>query len=296
MTEKERSVLKNEGILSENIRKLMSKDDRANKSNASDNTMVEVLNGRIEIKLGWILNNHGLYPPAGMDNAKICYIITLPKPEEIMVAKANQSISNYVLDDLKLEYTTIQNQSLYNDVLNSFSSRMLMFNHITMEELTTWDKGATTNFTYTVNAPYESMKYIVLLFKKQSAVTDSEEFVCPPIKKVKVSYEGNPNAIYSGGLERSEFFAEAQKVFLNDELGTVTMENYYSNKFALVVDLRTFPDNNVVGTGIRILNTQKGITLTIERDGATENLNCYIYVVGVARVGIDNYSFSEFIK
>ena len=296
MTEKQRSVLKNEGILSENIRKLMSKDDSANKSSTSDNTMVEVLNGRIKIKLGWILNIYGLYPPAGMDNAKICYIITLPKPEEIMVAQANQSIINYLLDDLKLEYTTIQNQSLYNDVLNSFSPRTLMFNHITMEELTTWEKGATTNFTYTVNAPYESIKYIVLLFKKQSAVTDSEEFVCPPIKKVKVSYEGNPNAVYSGGLERSEFFAEAQKVFLNDELGTVTMENYYSNKFALVVDLRTFPDNNVVGTGIRILNTQKGITLTIERDSATENLNCYIYFVGDARVGIDNYSFSEFIK
>ena len=97
-------------------------------------------------------------------------------------------------------------------------------------------------------------------------------------------------------MERSEFFAKAQKVFLNDELGTVTMENYYSNKFALVVDLGTFPDNNVVGTGIRILNTKKGITLTIERDGTIENLNWYIYAVGDARVGIDNYSFSEFVK
>ena len=85
MTEKQGSVLKNEGILLENIQKLMSEDDSAKKSNASDNTMVEVLNRCIKIKLGWILNNHGLYPPAGMDNAKICYIITLPKPEEIMV-------------------------------------------------------------------------------------------------------------------------------------------------------------------------------------------------------------------
>ena len=62
----------------------------------------------------------------------------------------------------------------------------------------------------------------------------------------------------------SRLFAEARKVFLNHVTDTLQITDFFSkDKFALVIDLRTFPDNDVSGNGRRILNTQFGVALNI---------------------------------
>ena len=52
--------------MNENTRKLMSKDDSADKTVVADKILISVFADRVKIKLGQILNDHGLYAPFGM--------------------------------------------------------------------------------------------------------------------------------------------------------------------------------------------------------------------------------------
>ena len=63
LPEEQRKIMMDVGIMNENTRKLISEDDSADSSVAADKTVVNIFNGRIRIKLGKILNDHGLYAP-----------------------------------------------------------------------------------------------------------------------------------------------------------------------------------------------------------------------------------------
>ena len=140
------------------------------------------------------------------------YIITLPKASDIMVAQSGQSVGGYSLENLELEYETIENLDLAEEVLGNYSQgRSLSFNHVTLMKTVEWDKDVTLH-NETINIPRKSMKAVVLLFKNKT-ITDSEGFVYPNITEVKVSIEGIPNSIYSQGIPKSRFFEEAFRLF-----------------------------------------------------------------------------------
>ena len=137
------------------------------------------------------------------------------------------------------------------------------------------------------------MKYIVMHFRKK-ALTDSEEYVYPGVKRVDMLIEGNPNAVYSMGLVKSKLFEEARKVFLNYETDTLALTDFFTNdKFALVIDLRTYPDNNVSGDGRKILSTQNGVTLKIKKDRTTEDVVCNTFVVSDRYLNFVNMVFQN---
>ena len=76
------------GIMNENTRKIISEDDSADKSVVA---VVDVFDGRVRIKLGKILNDHGLYAPLDAGNI-IKYKLIFPKADEIMVAQSSQKL------------------------------------------------------------------------------------------------------------------------------------------------------------------------------------------------------------
>ena len=118
--EYERSDVIEYGIGNENVRKLISKDDSGAKSGntqkVSDALMFDIFGTKQCLKLEKILSTHGLYSPYGMIN-NFQYIITLPKASEIMVAQSGESVAGYSLENLELEYETIENLDLVNEVL-----------------------------------------------------------------------------------------------------------------------------------------------------------------------------------
>ena len=264
LPEEQRKNMADVGIMNENARKLISEDDGADNSVVADKTVVDVFDGRVRIKLGKILNDHGLYAPLDAGNI-IKYKLIFPKAEEIMVAQSNQKVAGYALEDVRLEYSSIENPDVYNKALNSFQSRTLVFEDVNFIDEENWGKD-TTLVNKTINLLCSSMKYIVMLFRKKT-LTDSEEYVYPGIKRVDVTIEGNPNSVYSQGLTKPKLFEEARKVFLNYETDTLPLTDFFTkNKFALVIDLRTYPDNDVSGDGRKVLNTQNGISLGIKKD------------------------------
>ena len=102
----QRNNMADVGIMNENTRKLISEDDSADKSVVADKTVVDVFDGRVRIKLGKILNDHGLYAPLDAGNI-IKYKLIFPKADEIMVAQSSQKVAGYTLEDVRLKYSSI---------------------------------------------------------------------------------------------------------------------------------------------------------------------------------------------
>ena len=64
-----------------------------------------------------------------------------------------------------------------------------------------------------------------------------------------------PNKLYSKGMMPIDFWKSiSERYGLSDN---VTPNDFYKDKFALWVDLRTYPDNKVHGNGL-VLNSTKG--------------------------------------
>ena len=60
----------------------------------------------------------------------------------------------------------------------------------------------------------------------------------------------------------------------------------YTNKFAVVIDFRAVDNDTVVGSGRKLVGTESGILLDIEKDIMTEDLNCNVMVVSDGLVNI----------
>ena len=74
------------------------------------------------------------------------------------------------------------------------------------------------------------------------------------------------------------------------ESGSVTEKVFYiGNKYALWIDLRTFPDNGIHGGGFTFNNTQDGIRLEIDtKVGGSGNMTCHMYVMADALMELIN--------
>ena len=122
-----------------------------------------------------IICDHGLCAPFFMNN-NFHYVLTLPELNEVMVVQNSQTLGTYTLEDLQLEYETIENMDLANEIAEKYSiGRSLSYEHITLMKTVVW-AAASTLMNENINIPRKSMKAIVLLFTKQSRV-DSEGYI-----------------------------------------------------------------------------------------------------------------------
>ena len=72
---------------------------------------------------------------------------------------------------------------------------------------------------------------------------------------------------------------------------------YGKSKFALVIDLRSFNDNDVAGNGRKIISTQSGVLLEITKEGGDTLIDvyCSIYVVSDGMVNITNRALQSIV-
>ena len=88
-----------------------------------------------------------------------------------------------------------------------------------------------------------------------------------------------PNSVYSQGIPKSRFCGEANRfVKMTDKDQFMTVEKFYKDKFALVIDLRSSPDKMKTAGMKKIVNTQNGVLLEIKKNSTSSSLNCYIYI------------------
>ena len=255
-SESKRDGMLEYGVAKENIRKLMSGDDSTTTSGKADDVLLEKNQKILKIKLGKIFEGHGPYAPYDMSDIE--YRIKLPETSKVMVAQTGQSVGSYKLTDMNLEFETIECEDLTNSVKEGFIiGRHLWYDYTTLLKTLEWRKDSTRE-VIDINIPRQSMKSIVLLCTEKTP-TDSEEFFNAEVEKVKVTIEGNPNSEYSQGLVRSEVYDEARRFFgsttdtNNDNL---TKLQFLKSKYAIVIDLRTVNDENVVHSGRKLVGVQ----------------------------------------
>ena len=90
------------------------------------------------------------------------YVITLPTAAEIMNAQGEESVGGYTLENIELEYESIDNIDLARKAEGLYGSeRELSFEHATLMKKTEWSKDSTI-INETINVPRRSMKAIVM--------------------------------------------------------------------------------------------------------------------------------------
>jgi hypothetical protein len=283
---KQRDDMVEDGIASEATRKKISKDDAAN-DDAEATALFGVFGTKQKIRINKILKDHGLYAPHNMAN-DLQYVITLPAAAEIMSAQGGENVEGYTLENIELEYESIDNIDLARKSEGLYGSeRELSFEHATLMKKTEWSKDSTI-INETINVPRRSMKAIVMLFTNKTK-TDSEEYIYPNIEKVRVTIEGVPNAVYSQGIPKTRLYEEARRLFGTDEISHQTLTGFFKDKkFALVIDLRTASDSNTYGNGAKIQNTQSGILVEITKKATTADVVCYLFVLSDGVIKITN--------
>ena len=205
---------------------------------------------------------------------------------EALIAQSGETLGTYSLENIQLEYETIDNPDLANQISDLYSTgRSLSYEHVTLMKTVNWS-ATDTVVNENINLPRKSMRAIVLLFTKS---TDSEEYVYPNIDEVKVTIEGVPNVVYSQGIPKSRLYGEACRLFslgVRDQF--MTLEKFFKDKFALVIDLRSNADREKTGHGKLIINPQNGVLLEIKKRAHTGTLRCHIFVISDGLVNMTN--------
>ena len=69
------------------------------------------------------------------------------------------------------------------------------------------------------------------------------------------------------------------------------------SKFGLLIDLRSMADTSLHGNGVRLVNTQEGIQLEIERDtSGSGKVHCHIYTISDSQMNIKNMQLIDVQK
>ena len=121
----DRKKMIEQGVANENIRKLFSGDDSGVKvgdaSKVADALVRSIYGTKLKKPIDKIIGDHGLYTPFTMNNNPM-YILTLPEASEIMVAQGGQKVDGYKLENLELEYETIENDSLASEISSMYTT------------------------------------------------------------------------------------------------------------------------------------------------------------------------------
>ena len=112
LSNSERQDMVEYGIANSKTRKLISNDDSGASSGdskkLSDALVYSIYSNKQRICIDRIIRDNGLYAPFMMNN-NFRYVITLPAASDILVAQGGETLGTYSLENIQLEYETIDN-------------------------------------------------------------------------------------------------------------------------------------------------------------------------------------------
>jgi len=293
VSQEERDNMILEGIQSEKLNKIRcNAGDKPTSGVASETKLNEILGTKYYIWLDHqILTDHGVFYRQALFN-DLSFEITLADANTV-VKGSDASKLKYKLTKINLEYEIITNKMLAEEVEGHYSSgKEFLYDQVQLQETITFAKGSTSRLNVKVCLPKRSMKAILLLFTEpyNAGTRDSEKYVFPDIKNVRVSINGSPDMLYNHGIDGTHFWREAKRFFVRKENKTehMNMKLFLTgDRFGLLVDLRSMPDRSIHGSGKRVVGSTDGVQLLIERKASgSENLNCQVFVISDAQLSI----------
>ena len=247
-----------------------------------------------KISLNKVLSGNGPFVPYALNN-ELTSKIRLPTSDEVLDVQSFQTKGKYSLKNCELEYQTIKSSELAKSIAFGYKIGVKLDFQDVSHFKSFMPETSDTKVSQTINSPKVSPICILMLFKNPTG-TDPEQFENPGIKDLRVDYEADPNVIFQNGLKEHQLYEEARRIFGKNELSTLTKAQFYKDKFALLLDLRSHEDPKKVGTGVSntISRTQSGITVHMTlKTGRSNKLQANIFLVSHAQAQIQENSLAE---
>ena len=270
-----------QGISSENIRKLRTNVGDKDTSNSKEVTLASIHNTKYCIPINHpILDDHGVFYPWNLSHP-LCFEITFAPVNNVFLYLDTTKPPNYKITNLELEYRCISSEFLANEAAGGYQVGCgFLYENIVLHKTFNISKATDAIINEHVNIPRRSMTGILCLFTETftAGTRDSENFVNPKITSVNFNIDGVPNKLFSNGMLPSDFWQSLNNRF--DTKDTLKESDFYANKFALWIDLRSHPDNDIYGGGLFLNNTRDGVKIEIKRQtSGSGNISCHMFVV-----------------
>ena len=293
LSKDERENMLPEGIQSVDLCRIRSgSGDKKTSSVDAENALNGVYGTKYRINLDHpILTAHGVFYPQALYN-DLVFELTLA-PAHQVVKGSDGSKLGYKLENIQMEYEVIRSKTLADEATSTYSSgKEFAYDLVMREKIVPITRGSDTRLNLRVNPQHRSLKGILLLFISPYTAgnRDSEYYFNPDITKVKATVNGVPDRVYNVGITGSDMWKELTRHFKPSTKGrpNITLAKYLTdNKFGLWIDLRSMADTTMHGNGQRLVNTQDGVQLEIERTASgSGTTNCYIFTISDSQMNI----------
>jgi len=238
-----------------------------------------------------ILTDHGVFYPQALYN-NLVFELTLAGATQVVIGTDPAKLK-CKLTNIQLEYEMIHSKQLAQEAASEYSSgKEFLYDHVHLEKTIPFAKGSDERLNIKVNAQRRSLKAILLFFTEPytAGKHDSEKFVFPDLKKVKVTINGSPNMMYNEGIVATDLWRESRRFFVREKNKTEHMNLKLflaGDRFGLLVDLRSMADRSMHGSGVRLVNSTDGVQLELEREtSGSGNINCQVFVISDAQLNI----------
>ena len=304
LSKDERENMLREGIQSDDLNKIRSgAGDKKTSGVDEENKLNAVYGTKYRINLDHpILTDHGVFYPKALHN-DLVFELTLADAHEVVKGSDPHKLG-YKLENIQMEYVVIRSKTLATEAVSTYASgKEFAYDLVMREKVVPITRNTDTHLNLMVNPQRRSLKGILLLFidPYTAGARNTEHYFNPDITKVKVTVDGVPNRVYNEGLDGSDMWEELIRHF-NPHGHTLkrgqtpagrgrpnmTLAKYLTNnKFGLWIDLRSMDDTTMHGNGQRLVNTQNGVQLEIDRNASGSGItNCYIFTVSDSQMNI----------
>ena len=293
LTEKERANRLIEGIQSEDLAKIRcNAGDKKTTGVEKEKKLNGIYGNKYRIPIDHeIRKNHGVFFPRALSDELVFELRLAPASNVVKGSDATKLA--YELTNIQLEYEVIHSKNLADEVESNYKNgKRLMYEHITHHKTISFSKGTDSIINESINVPRRSMKGLICSFFTRDMREEREiqkKTFNPDITEVKVIVNGIPNKIYSQGMKTRDFWEELFRRFGKENSSLDATDFYTGDRFALFIDLRSMKENNLHGSGLRLVNTKEGVHLMIKRNtSGSGNAKCYIVILSDAQINIVN--------
>jgi hypothetical protein len=235
---------------------------------AADDTLASIHGERYSFYLGSFLTDTAFTPQAVRNNVE--FHLKLASGE-------------YTLKNICLEYDYIEQPSLASEIKQKYDNHTHIINDY--KSHTTKSVAAEeSDFEININATYESLRNILVFFKADN--NPSTAYVYPKIKDIKVDIDGATNQLFTTEYLAPYSWEDAKKYFeLDQSESFMNQESFYTDKYCLVIDLRTINDERSSGIGREIKDY---IKLKISKQATSAACKAFVYLVSDKSVSFVN--------
>jgi len=208
------------------------------------------------------------------------------------LAAANDADYGYTFTDIRAEWDQITDPDIARSMASQYQMFALPFTRLVQHHFRVIKSDNVVNLN--VNTPSKSLTHVLVLAidsaEDRKSFERKDVFKNLDVTKVNVTVEGKPNQLYVQGLSKENTWSEITKLF--QENG-VSMGEFLTTKYALLLDLRPSVDNKMHGNGVELRNTTDGLTIEIHRvpGAATESLNLHVFLLQDAQLNLESGRF-----